>query len=133
MFQIEDTITPAFQHLYPVIEPLDEATGIMIPKVICNTVHMMRHQLEKSIEAGQSTRLDGRYPLLQVRNRLGLRVGRFKDFCQRLTECRRLTHQCCGGKETLTHILFFRCDIGWSSPKIPHYPFQEIIFALLAL
>ncbi len=81
MFQIEDTITPAFQHLYPVIEPLDEAAGQAIPKVICNTVHMLPHQLQKSIEARQSAFFDRGDPLLEVLNRLGLRVGRLKDGC----------------------------------------------------
>src|SRR5215210_5171830 len=81
VFQVEDTITPAFQHLYPVIEPLDEAAGQAIPKVICNTVHMLPHQFQKPIEARQSAFFDRGDPLLEVLNRLGLRVRRLKDGC----------------------------------------------------
>ncbi len=45
VFQIEDPITPAFQHLDPVIEPLHKATGVSISKVIGDPVHMLCQEL----------------------------------------------------------------------------------------
>src|SRR6266542_732634 len=98
VFQIEDAIATAFQYLNSVIEPLNETTCIAIPKVICNTIHMVCHEFQKSIEACQSAFFDDSDPLLQVLNRFSLRVERFKDSCQRLTECICLAQLWCGGK-----------------------------------
>src|SRR6266496_1631953 len=78
VLQVEDTITATFQHFYAIIEPLNEATGVSISEVLCDTVQVLRQELEKSIKAGYSTFLDGGDPMLQVRARFGLRVGRFE-------------------------------------------------------
>src|SRR6266498_5687294 len=96
--QVEYTITATFQHFYAIIEPLNETAGVSISKVICDTVQVLRQELEKSIKAGYSTFLDSDDPMLQVHDRFGLRVGHFEYACQRFTKCIRLAQTGCGGK-----------------------------------
>ena len=81
VFQIENPIASALQHLDSVIEPLHKATGVPIAKIIGDPVHMLRQELEKPIEAGYSTFLDGGDPVLQVCDRFRLCVGRFEYGC----------------------------------------------------
>jgi hypothetical protein len=42
VLEIKDAVTPALQHLYPVIEPFYKPTRVSIAKVIRNSVHMLR-------------------------------------------------------------------------------------------